>query len=330
MARQISRCSFALGAVGLLGIGLTVGPVIAQAQTTRAYDEERDRIIITPGPSTDVEPGPATSTESTGSAAVVGPSTAAAMPDREPIVESHSPRTDQLVAQARAEERERIERERDRERYRRQTGEVYVGGYGGVTLGNLSTVENIEGRGTAAGQSFGDRTLDYGGIYGIKIGYFHPGRLNWLGLELEGFNTTPHIRQQGGLPGSNLRVSALALNAIARTKLGCGNRSHDRNDPDFDPMQENHDCPLHLYAGAGLGVFFAETNNQFGRSTENARAGLNALAGVRYFFNRHVAMFAEYKFNYVDLRFDQFGGPTSGLNGTYLLNHVVGGLSVHF
>jgi len=90
---------------------------------------------------------------------------------------------------------------------------------------------------------------------------------------------------------------------------------------------------LQVYAGVGLGVFFAETSNQFGRATDNARAGLNALAGMKYFFNEHIALFAEYKFNYVDLKFDQnqmVGGPTAGLNGTYLINHVVGGLAFHF
>ena len=254
-----------------------------------------------------------------------------------------TPRTEQaIVEQQRRAEQERAVR--DDHRYRedhRHHGETYVAGFGGVTFG--STTRNMEGRGTALGTSIDNPTLSDSAVYGLKIGYFHPGRLNWLGLELEGFNSTPHIRESGGLPGSHLRLTTLGLNVIARKKLGCHDR-RDHRDPDYrDPahrdgdeysaLRENARCPLHVYAGAGLGVFFAETSNHFGRATDNARAGLNALAGTKFFFNEHIALFAEYKFNYVDLRFDQnqvVGGATAGLNGTYLINHVVGGLAYHF
>jgi hypothetical protein len=256
---------------------------------------------------------------------------------------SPTPRTDQAIAeQQRRAEEERAARV-DR-RYRddhRHHGETYVAGYGGVTFGG--TTRNLEGRGTALGAPIDDPTLADSAVYGIKIGYFHPGRLNWLGLELEGFNSTPHIRESGGLPGTHLRLTTLGLNVIARTKLACRDRRDHRDrdvrntgsydSEDYSPLRENARCPVHLYAGAGLGVFFAETSNQFGRATDNARAGLNALAGTKYFFNEHVALFAEYKFNYVDLSFDQnqvVGGATAGLNGTYMINHVVGGLAIHF
>jgi hypothetical protein len=60
-------------------------------------------------------------------------------------------------------------------------------------------------------------------------------------------------------------------------------------------LRDNARCPLQVYAGVGVGVFFAETSNQFGRATDNPRAGLNALAETKYFFNEHIALFAEYK-----------------------------------
>jgi hypothetical protein len=255
----------------------------------------------------------------------------------EPGVATPTPRTDQAIAEQRRAEQERA-RYRDDHRHH---GETYVAGFGGVTFGG--TTRNMEGRGTALGASIDNPTLADSAVYGLKIGYFHPGRLNWLGLELEGYNSTPHIRESGGLPGSHLRLTTLGLNVIARKKLACRDRrdstdrdyreSGYRDDDDYSALRENARCPLHVYAGVGLGVFFAETSNQFGRATDNARAGLNALAGTRYFFNEHIALFAEYKFNYVDLRFDQnqvVGGATAGLNGTYLINHVVGGLSFHF
>lgn len=250
------------------------------------------------------------------------------VPDTRAATGSPTPTTDQLIA-----ERER----RDREDRRHHEGEVYIAGFGGGTL--WSTTSNMEGRGTAFGQSVESPDLQDSVVYGLKVGYFHPGRLNWLGLEIEGYNSTPHLEQSGATPGTRLRLTTLGLNAIARTKMACRDRRDrpgDRRyaDEDYEsPLHENARCPLQLYAGAGLGVFFAETSNQWGRATENARAGLNALAGVKYFFNEHVAVFAEYKLNYVDLKFDQNqypNGSTSGLSGTYVLNHFVGGLAWHF
>lgn len=257
----------------------------------------------------------------------------------EPAPPSATPRTDDAIL----ERQRRAEEERLRsERYdRRPHGETYVGGYAGATFG--STTSGMEGRGSALGTPVDDPSLANSVIYGMKVGYFHPGRLNWLGLEVEAFNTTPHMKETGGQPGSHLRLTTLAFNAIARTRLACRDDrrdirdrrdTRDRGDEyDFSPLHENARCPLQLYGGVGLGIFFAETSNQFGRSTDNGRAGLNALAGTKYFFNEHVALFAEYKFNYVDLKFDQnqiVGGPTAGLNGMYLINNVVGGLAYHF
>ncbi|MDR4480707.1 MAG: hypothetical protein R3B37_13320 [Nitrospira sp.] len=110
-------------------------------------------------------------------------------------------------------------------------------------------------------------------------------------MEVEGFNTTPHIKQGAGLQGSHLRVTTLAFNVIARTKVGCRNRDevrhregvrhrkdgtvHDADDDRdyWSPLDENLRCPLQLYAGAGPGLFFAETSKKFGRSTDNARVG---------------------------------------------------------
>lgn len=255
---------------------------------------------------------------------------------------TQTPRTDQAIAeQERREEQERLARAQRYREDHHHHGETYVAAFGGTTFGG--TTRNMEGRGSALGATIDNPTLSDSAVYGVKIGYFHPGRLNWLGLELEGFNSNPHIQQSGGLPGTHLRLTTLGLNVIARKKLACRDRREHREadartpeywDPDdYSALRDNARCPLQVYAGVGLGVFFAETSNQFGRATDNARAGLNALAGTKFFFNEHIALFAEYKFNYVDLRFDQnqvLGGATAGLNGTYLINHVVGGLAFHF
>ena len=214
---------------------------------------------------------------------------------------------------------------------RRQEGEVYVGGFGGFTWGHDFT--DAEGTGSLKGQTLGTRGLANSVVYGAKLGYFHPGRLNWLGLEVEGFNTTPHIKESTALPGSHLRVTTLAFNVIARTAIGCGHSDRDNRDDlrGYSSALDDHArCPLHAYAGAGPGIFFAETSNQFGRSTDNGRVGLNALAGLKYFMNRHIALFAEYKFNYARFDFNQAQGATAGVTGNYLASHVVGGLAWHF
>jgi hypothetical protein len=120
---------------------------------------------------------------------------------------TQTPRTDQAIAEQ--QRRAELEREvRDARRYRdehRHHGETYVAGFGGVTFGG--TTRNVEGRGSALGAPIDNPTLSDSAVYGVKIGYFHPGRLNWLGLELEGFNSTPHIMESGGRPGTHLRLT---------------------------------------------------------------------------------------------------------------------------
>jgi hypothetical protein len=254
------------------------------------------------------------------------------------VVEEAGPR-ERVIVQERVNER-------------RREGELYVAGFGGFTLGH--SFSNTEGRGTLATQDIGNFDLANSVVYGMKVGYFHPGRLNWLGLEMEGFNTTPHLEQQGNLPGSYLRVATLAFNVIARKKLGCRESDRDHNDrtrhtktsddkddryvkhdrhhyyDDHSPLDENARCPLQVYAGAGPAIFFAETSNQFGRSTDNAEVGVNALAGLRYFVHRNMAIFGEYKFNYAGFDFTQIQGTTAGIQGNYKASHFVGGLAVHF
>jgi opacity protein-like surface antigen len=266
----------------------------------------------------------------------VDPDTGRPIP-RDRVADEQVPSARGVIPPEQVVVRERIV-ERDR------PGELYVAGFGGFTLGH--SFSNTEGRGTLAGQEVGSFDLANSVVYGMKLGYFHPGRLNWLGLEMEGFNTTPHLEQQGNFPGSYLRVATLAFNVIARKRLGC--RAHDRDPYDrtrhtttYDkerrdyyeertPLDENARCPIQVYAGAGPAIFFAETSNQFGRSTDNAEVGVNALAGLRYFVHRNVAIFGEYKFNYAGFDFSQLQGTTAGVQGNYKASHFVGGLAVHF
>ena len=186
--------------------------------------------------------------------------------------------------------------------------EMYVAGQIGYTSpGDLS---GVQGTGAISGLSLSDLKLHDSIVYGAKVGYYLPS-VNWLGIETEMFNTTPHVKQQPitvlgatvPVPGFNLNVFTWAINAMVRYP-----------GKQFQP-----------YAGVGLGVFFAEAKFQ-GTSDKDVAPGLNALAGVRYFATDHIALFAEYKYNRA-----AFELPDAiGIKADYSANHFVGGVSYHF
>ena len=216
-------------------------------------------------------------------------------------------------------------------------GEFYVAGYGGFTIGH--EFDDATGVGTNFGLNFPSHDLANSGVFGGKIGYFFPGRMDWLGVEAEAFRSTPHLRQTGALTGGRLEVTTVAINLIARTWLACGPRPERLRDRDTtDPnaprrsapgYHEHGFCALQPYAGVGLGAFFAEATTGAARSYDST-PGLNALAGLRYFLTDHVALFGEYKFNYAAFKFEDYAGPGAGLKGNYSVSHIVGGLSYHF
>ena len=117
------------------------------------------------------------------------------------------------------------------------------------------------------------------GVYGGKLGHFFGDRMNWLGVEMEAFNTTPHVEQQGPLPGRHFRVTTLAFNLIGRLKFGCEMKT-ERGEEERKVEKEREFCRLQPYAGVGLGVFFANLSNNNGNSlSDNAVPGLNVLGG---------------------------------------------------
>lgn len=193
------------------------------------------------------------------------------------------------------------------------SAEMYVAGMAGYTAPNDLT--NVEGNGIASGITLSDLAMQSSVAYGGKIGYFFP-QLEWLGIETEAYNTTPHVKQQsvtasgfgisvpfGTQPGFNMRVLTWGLNAIVRYP-----------GKTFQP-----------YVGAGLGIFFAEAKFQ-GQSESDTAPGLNALAGIRCFVTDRVALFAEYKYNRTTFSF-----PTMfGFDADYSANHFMGGVSFHF
>jgi hypothetical protein len=250
---------------------------------------------------------------------------------------NQNPPTLEQQRQQEAEVARQTQREREAERrYERdQPGELYVAGFGGYTIGH--GFDNVEGTGALSGINFGDIGQKDSGVYGAKVGYFMPRRLNWLGVEMEAFNTNPHLEETTvagtALSGTHLRVTTLAFNAIARAKMMCERHDdHDRTGrPADDRDNRYHDfCRLQPYVGVGLGVFFARASDATGSASDNGVPGLNALAGVRYYFTERVALFGEYKYNRATFDFDNIGGTAAGIKGDYSASHIVGGLSLHF
>ena len=74
------------------------------------------------------------------------------------------------------------------------------------------------------------------------------------------------------------------------------------------------------------GRSFAEMSNQFGRSSPNGRVRPNVGAGMKYFMNRHLEVYVEYRFNDVYAS----TSSTAGLRGDYIASHVVRGLAWRF
>jgi len=192
--------------------------------------------------------------------------------------------------------------------------ELYVGGEAGYTIPNKFS--SVTGTGLFSGAHISDISLKNSLMYGARIGYFLPDQ--WLGFEVEGFSTTPHLKQQtvsaDGLlvtfTGTHVRVTTVALNVVARAKLR----------------------PLQPYVGAGPGVFFARLSEVFpGGSRTDTALGLNAFVGARYFFNEQVALFAEYKYNRASFSFAVAGVPPgTSVDGTYSANIFNGGIVYHF
>lgn len=256
-----------------------------------------------------------------------------------PVVQAQTPLQEERgtgeAERARAMERSRaIESQRNqaneeqRRVHRERPGEWYGALFGGVTIGHdISDVKR-----STPGVSTNDIDLKNSGVYGGKVGYFLPDRWNWLGFETEAFNTTPHLEQQGAIPGSHLRVTTLAFNVVARAQMACDHdRDHrsveDRSRGTSSDVDDRRLCRFQPYIGAGPGVFFARNSNGTS-SSDNGVVGLNALVGARYFFTENVALFTEYKYNRAKFEFDAPAGGS--FEGNYSVSHVVGGLSLHW
>lgn len=191
--------------------------------------------------------------------------------------------------------------------------EMYVAGQAGWT--NPHDLSDVDLTATRTDISSGPLELADSVVYGVKFGYGVP-RVQWLGLEVEAFTTTPHLKAPeltvetplgsvtSVVRGAHVRVTTVAFNVVARY-----------------PAKR-----LQPYAGAGLGIFLA------GIPPLDTVPGLNVLAGLRLFITERTALFTEYKFNRaaLDIDFKISGVGDTTLKAVYRAHHFVGGISFHW
>jgi len=188
--------------------------------------------------------------------------------------------------------------------------EWYVGPQAGVTFADR--LVDVNGTGSFFGLTAPDFDLKNSIAYGAKLGYF-PGS-SWFGIELDVYNTTPHIKSLDDIPGIHMRDTTAAVNIIARYP-----------GLTFQP-----------YVGVGLGLMFAHIGDSpTTRADSDVGAGLNALVGMRFFVTPYTALFTEYKYSEADLAFDNAFSPaqgfaSGGFSGTYRAQHIVVGILYHF
>ncbi len=208
--------------------------------------------------------------------------------------------------------------------------ETYIAGQVGYTLAqDVTNVNAIDPGlvGLPAGTTVSNVDLNNSLMYGMKLGHYFAST-PWLGVELEGFITTPHVPQQqltlnvpgvGSIPidqpGATNRLIVMAPNLVARYQAGA-----------FEP-----------YVGVGPGVFFLHQQRAPDApggakySQSDTRVGLNTQAGLRYRLTDLISVFGEWKYNYV--RFSlagQANGPYFGYQATVNLHNFVFGIGYHF
>ena len=70
-------------------------------------------------------------------------------------------------------------------------------------------------------------------------------------------------------------------------------------------------------------IFFTQTSNVNGQSSDLGEVGVNFPTGAKYFVHRNVAIFGEYKFNHAGFDFARAYGTTAGIQGNYSASHFV-------
>ena len=193
--------------------------------------------------------------------------------------------------------------------------EIYLGGQVGWNL--PQDFSNVQGTGAGSGITLSDLELDEMVVFGGKFGGYLPSSVDWLGGEIEVYQTDSDIKQQqvtisapilgintsGTLNAIDLAITTVAFNLLVRYPGEI-----------FQP-----------YAGVGAGINIARLSGGGVARETSVDPTLNLLAGVRAFVTKNVALFGEYKHNRGTFEFSN-----NLVEGDYRTNMVLGGISYHF
>ena len=193
--------------------------------------------------------------------------------------------------------------------------EIYLGGQVGWNL--PQDLSNVQGTGAGSGITLSDLELDEMVVFGGKFGGYLPSSVDWLGGEIEVYQTDSDIKQQqvtisapilgintsGTLNAIDLAITTVAFNLLVRYP-----------GETFQP-----------YAGVGAGINIARLSGGGVTRETSVDPTLNLLAGVRAFVTKSVALFGEYKHNRGTFEFSN-----NLVEGDYRTNMVLGGISYHF
>ena len=177
--------------------------------------------------------------------------------------------------------------------------------------GSISQSGNLKQTSGGVDEVFENLDIDDSVVLGAKAGYWF---LRFFGLELDLYtytadipaqtvtaeNQTTSVRIQKAFAASDIRLVNVGLNGLFRFPWD-----------DFEP-----------YVGSG---------DSGGTDDGNFAVGAQALAGLKYFFFRSFALFAEYKFSRVEHAFRVNSGALTNVTNENDSNthHIYGGVSFH-
>lgn len=235
--------------------------------------------------------------------------------------------------------------------------ELYLAVFGGTAFSESKTIETQLNLTSALGTvsvldgKFDEVDFHDSFLVGAKLGYFftNPVLGGHLGSELEFYYTEPTASRQTvtfsgtmfGVPttselsiqSARFEVFTVALNLLYRLPLfTSGEHPYGRLQP---------------YIGAGAGAFIATMHTRTSPFDSNkdiedtdVQPGVQALAGLKFFLFRNVALFAEYRFVQTDeFTFDfKAQGTVGGIPMTETArdrsdltqHHIAFGIAIHW
>jgi len=186
-----------------------------------------------------------------------------------------------------------------------------------------------------------DTAFSFGGKLTAWTTVFRPAIGLDFGLEIDGTLFSPDVAQHqndahgaftfdavpppppfaqtvspvGGIPVPNMHIKSVipALNLLVRYPFGVSERFPNGW--------------FQYYLGGGVGASITKLDISTLGDDKDTTVAVQALAGVKWMFHRNVGVFFEYKFTHADHSFD-ISGATLDLKLN--VNHVLGGLAVHF